>query len=1051
MFDNHSRSHPTDGWNAGWIWCEGESSSSNFYLYARKAFKLSAKPLQASLRLAANNRYKLYVNGNYVGRGPVTSDSSLLTYDIHDVAPLLSKGANVIAVLVHAEGATTPGLICEADIERDGGSEKVVTDETWRVLPAAAHTASEEHFCHNEVFDARLVVPRWTEAGFRDSRWAHAIVISKPPAPPFGRLIPQQAPAPREELVYPASVLATCDCPAEPERCSMARLMAREDLKPLEQGKVEHPEKLLSGDAGATVVKVPKNSGVSIILDFGREVFGCVEMDVDKSGGGTIDIGYDIFEDESAESDSNESGSADRVILNKGRDTWTSFQPRAFRYIQMDLRDCPRPVSINHIAVRDATYPVELTGTFESSEPALNQVWKTSVDLLRHQMADVYADWPRDEPPIWWQEPSIAAALAGYAFGDVPLLEEDLRRIARLQRRDGAIVPPQQDNRDRATPDFGALWVMSVADYCAQSDNTKLMSDLYPVVARWLRWMNRHVEDDLLMPGDKGNLFIDWGQVDLRGQAALLNCLYIGALRSAAQMAGCLGRSTDAHEWDILAASLKAAVAKHFWSPKQGLYADVRVDGQLKDHFSRATNILAALFDVPNHYQKSSIFRQVIDEGGLPPAANPFFSSLMMKALCRSGYTQEALDLTRHRWGKMVAEGTVSPGRPLPMGVAYQLQSHFLGIRPMMEPGRIRVEPHPADIRWAKGKTRTDKGPVSLEWSVDRRGFAMTIDVPEGIVVEIVPPRPSLLSRVRLNNRDVHEATVEVKHGAHRVQVFRESMARVLSRPPAGQEIEQPRSVEIPTGRGDIETVEQMIRILTELGQEQQIIVPEEEAEQTTKRRRSRRRPKGRRAPARTGQGTDETTEAAESVPEVEQSVVSPSASEPEPAEQSGRKRRGRRSPAKPSAGEPQIVQPEEQPAPTTEPAAEEMSATAGGAPSGRRRRRASTKAKPKDVEVQPPTPAPSNEVSESEAKSAPKRRAPRRRKPSADSAKGSGSIDADEKAEHSAVQDEAQIIPTADADQTPAGNGSKPRKPSRRRKPASDQEQVTGDRGDLR
>ena len=66
----------------------------------RRTFDLEVLTTEAPARISADSRYVLWVNGHEVGRGPARSQPYRQRYGSYDLAPYLSVGRNVIAVLV---------------------------------------------------------------------------------------------------------------------------------------------------------------------------------------------------------------------------------------------------------------------------------------------------------------------------------------------------------------------------------------------------------------------------------------------------------------------------------------------------------------------------------------------------------------------------------------------------------------------------------------------------------------------------------------------------------------------------------------------------------------------------------------------------------------------------------------------------------------------------------------------------------------------------------------------------------------------------------------
>jgi len=56
----------------------------------------------------------------------------------------------------------------------------------------------------------------------------------------------------------------------------------------------------------------------------------------------------------------------------------------------------------------------------------------------------------------------------------------------------------------------------------------------------------------------------------------------------------------------------------------------------------------------------------------------------------------------------------------------------------------FRVEPHPADLTWAKGVVPTPRGDVSINWKREGSTFELNVTVPMSALVELSVPAKSL-------------------------------------------------------------------------------------------------------------------------------------------------------------------------------------------------------------------------------------------------------------------------------------------------------------------
>ena len=251
-------------WEANWIWDAGEARPHNYFMYARKEIELPADAASAKIRVTADSRYILYVNGELAGRGPVKSDRRWLYYDEWDVKPLLKPGKNIIAALVHHYGEWTfsymlgrGGFILEADVElKNGKHVRIATDKTWKVKPAESWFRGLQRMSVQqgfpEVFDARKEPAGWNRTGFDDGGWQYATELGRPPVEPWPRLIKRLTPTQANGRIA-GEIIDTGDAIAGPRNEGI-------DFSPLNAGDEN------SVAYAATYLYSPKESKASFIL-----------------------------------------------------------------------------------------------------------------------------------------------------------------------------------------------------------------------------------------------------------------------------------------------------------------------------------------------------------------------------------------------------------------------------------------------------------------------------------------------------------------------------------------------------------------------------------------------------------------------------------------------------------------------------------------------------------------------------------------------------------------------------------------------------------------
>ncbi len=208
-------------WKASWIWCEG-LDKGNVYLVFRKEFHLPEDELEsASVRICADSRYVLYLNGQRIGRGPSRSWPWKQDYNLYEVKDRLRPGRNVIAIFVNHFGISTfqyilgkGGLLCQIDWKSKAGEVGYLsTDESWNVTQAKEYSSLAPRLnCqmeYAEIYDARKALIGWTQSGFSHGDWAKCKVLGPVGIEPWTQLVERSIPFLTEEPIYPELIMET--------------------------------------------------------------------------------------------------------------------------------------------------------------------------------------------------------------------------------------------------------------------------------------------------------------------------------------------------------------------------------------------------------------------------------------------------------------------------------------------------------------------------------------------------------------------------------------------------------------------------------------------------------------------------------------------------------------------------------------------------------------------------------------------------------------------------------------------------------------------------
>ena len=495
-----------------WIWSDDDPDLTNVWVYARRRFQ-AVNLADAWLNITADLRYVAWINGQMVGFGPPKSDMRTPTLDRYPIDRYLVVGGNVLTVLVYSLGDTKDissvmprrGALLGA-IEVD--EKVIVTDAGWKVRREWGYRdcAIRRHDMqpHNEVFDDRLSLGEPWRRDYDDSGWASATELSAGPV-----MEPYEAIQPRDIPLMPwcqrrpdhviETGLATFDRPAVDDKVSeVAGQIRGARRRPDDQRRVVVDPYL--GSVSVNAAGVDDSQGGYVIWDFGRVRTGYPTIEAAGDPGTIIDLSYGEHLVAGRVDPTKHLTYFDRLILadrpRKHRVMW----PKCLRYIQADVR--AGRANISTIALDESAYPLQRQGSFQCSDPVLDQAWRISADTLELCMEDSYMDTPWRERGSWLGDTMVMVPASLVAFGDGRLARRFLRLHAMGQLSDGRM---QGKYPGRCSCDI-STWTLSFAilleEYVRYSGDEELGRRLWPTAWRTVQWIQQY----LTAEGLYGNL-----------------------------------------------------------------------------------------------------------------------------------------------------------------------------------------------------------------------------------------------------------------------------------------------------------------------------------------------------------------------------------------------------------------------------------------------------------------------------------------------------------------------------------------------------------------
>jgi alpha-L-rhamnosidase len=722
----------TGAWSGRWIgyvqpalvWGADAVEDSRPSPYLRRSFRIDGPIREARAYATALGLYELHVNGRRVGDELLTPGWTdyrhRIQYQTYDIGEMLRPGENVIGAIL-ADGwyagqmasfggnhyGDAPALLCELDIELESRETMaIVTDGSWRAWASAASLAD---LLMGERVDGRLEPLGWDSPDFDDTDWAPVQFRASPRVPIV---------APRDDGV---------------------RVL--ESRFPV-----------------STIERAPGR----FVLDFGQNLAGHLRVEASEPRGATLSIRHAEVLDEKGELYTANLRSAEATDAYTFRgDGSETYEPRftyhGFRYAELaGLSEPLLPGQVRAVAISSACRTI---GSFECSDPLVNQIHTNVVWGLRDNFISIPTDCPqRDERLGWAADVQVFAPSALFIADVANTLEKWLIDLADAQLPSG-VYPDTAPHvghvgaGNAGWADAGVLvpWAL----YEATGDRT-LIDRQYPSMRRYLEFLESDHTAGIRSAGRLG----DWLNLGAQTHPDLIGTAYLAWTSGVfTRIARLVGQDDDAERSGRLSREANEAFIRSF------VLSDGTVSGDTQTGYALALGF--GLLPEPLRQSAADQLAILVDVAGGHLTTGFLGVPLVLAALSNHGHHGLACRLVRSDaypgWGYEIRQGATTiwerwngwteehgfadPGmnsfNHFAFGsVADWLHRYVAGLAPA-EPGygRTLIQPRPtSEFTWARAQHESAHGLHAVAWDLAKDALLLTVDVPPNTSADIVLP-----------------------------------------------------------------------------------------------------------------------------------------------------------------------------------------------------------------------------------------------------------------------------------------------------------------------
>jgi hypothetical protein len=749
-----------EAWPATWIDSSDAAPSTMEVYHFRKTFTLDHAPEHFVVHVSGDRRYRFFVNGVSLGVGPQRSDAFKWRYETYDLGKHLHAGQNVVSAVVwnytedapYALISVKTGLLVEGDSPAEAA---VNTDASWKVEIDHASTALaiDRAALHTflvtgpgQKIDGRHFDWDWMKTDFDDHAWSPARASEHGMPDGVGTdvthwLVPRNIPLPEEKN----------------QRLGRVRRA---------EGGIDMP----TADflAGHAPLQIPAHSEITLLCDqnFETNAFPHLVMTGGRDSSVRLTYAEALFDSSDKKGNRDQIdgkhivGVTDEFIADGGEHR--DFSPllfRTYRYLQLHIRTADTPLTIEDLYGVATGYPFIETGSFQSDDSSLSQLWNVGWRTARLCAYETYTDCPYYEQLQYVGDTRIQALITLYVSGDDRLMRNAIELFDNSRRPMGLTQSRYPTTTPQIIPTFSLFWIQMVHDYWMNRRDDAFVNARLLGVSNVLSWFEDRIDKQTGMLGYVPYWnFVDWcdewkwvdsahpggeppGATD--GGSSVVSLQLAWTLEDAADLFAAGGQKEKAEHYRAVAQRLRESTLAHCWDAQRSLIADTPA----KTTFSQHADVFAVLSGAIKGAKARELMRRVDTDRSLTHATI-YFDFYVLKAMKAAGLGDEYIEHLKP-WRDMIANGlTTFAEKPDPTrsdchawsaSPNYDLLATVCGVEPASAGfATVKIEPHLGPLHDVTGVVPHPDGVIRVKIHRDGAASFADVELPQNVTGEFV-------------------------------------------------------------------------------------------------------------------------------------------------------------------------------------------------------------------------------------------------------------------------------------------------------------------------